>query len=129
MPAHAITAIPIEIGKDAVHGKACIPLDARQQIANPRVPREGFQQKLRVKIRAAFIGHPRGQSRLLHDATNGTSAKLVNIVHDEVIVEVDAGEADSAALLLEKAMVSAGEQYVSKVPVKVDVKIANEWVK
>ena len=67
--------------------------------------------------------------RLLHDAINGTSAKLVNIVHDEVIVEVDAGEADSAALLLEKAMVSAGEQYVSKVPVKVDVKIADEWVK
>jgi hypothetical protein len=30
---------------------------------------------------------------------------------------------------LENSMVSAGEQYVSKVPVKVDVKIADEWVK
>ena len=28
--------------------------------------------------------------RLLHDSINGTSAQLVNIVHDEVIVECDA---------------------------------------
>ena len=67
--------------------------------------------------------------RLLHDAIAGTSAKLVNIVHDEVIIEVNADEAESAAKLLENSMVSAGEEFVSKVPVKVDVKTADEWVK
>jgi DNA polymerase-1 len=67
--------------------------------------------------------------RLLHDSLNGTSAKLVNIVHDEIIVETDAAEAEMIAEKLEKAMCAAGEEFISKVPVKVDVQIADEWVK
>lgn len=67
--------------------------------------------------------------RLLHDSLKGTSARLVNIVHDEIIVETDAAEAEIIAQKLEKAMCAAGEEYVTKVPVKVDVEIADEWVK
>jgi DNA polymerase-1 len=67
--------------------------------------------------------------RLLHEAISGTSAKLVNIVHDEIIVEVNASEAENVAKLLEKAMCDAGEVYVTKVPVKVDVEISEEWTK
>ncbi len=66
---------------------------------------------------------------ILHKEISGTSAHLVNIVHDEVILECDASEADSAADKLEKAMCAAGEEYISKVPVKVDVHIADEWAK
>ena len=66
---------------------------------------------------------------LLHNQMSGTSAKLVNIVHDEIIVECDAAEADATAKLLENAMCSAGVEYVKKVPVKVDVHIADEWAK
>lgn len=66
---------------------------------------------------------------LLHDQMRGTSAKLVNIIHDEVIVECDAEEADITAKALEKAMCDAGEEYVKKVPVKVDVQISDEWAK
>jgi DNA polymerase-1 len=67
--------------------------------------------------------------RLLHDKISGTSARLVNIVHDEIIVEADAAEAEATADKLEKAMCAAGEEYVKKVPVKVDVHIADEWTK
>lgn len=67
--------------------------------------------------------------RLLHDSIAGTSAKLVNIVHDEIIVECDASEAESTCKKLEKAMCDAGEEIVKKVPIKVDAKIADEWVK
>ncbi len=67
--------------------------------------------------------------RLLHDQMQGTSAKLVNIVHDEIIVECDAVEADTTAKLLEMAMCEAGREYVKKVPVKVDVHTADEWAK
>jgi DNA polymerase I-like protein with 3'-5' exonuclease and polymerase domains len=66
---------------------------------------------------------------LLHKEIRGTSAKLVNIVHDEIILECDAAEAESTADKLEKAMCAAGEEYVKKVPVKVDVKISDEWSK
>ncbi|MGI8812298.1 MAG: DNA polymerase [Pyrinomonadaceae bacterium] len=67
--------------------------------------------------------------RLLHDSIIGTNAKLVNIVHDEIIVECDAGEADATAAKLEAAMRQAGERYIKKVPINVDVHIADEWSK
>jgi DNA polymerase I len=66
---------------------------------------------------------------LLHQELKSTSAKLVNIVHDEVIVECDAVEADAIADKLSQAMCAAGEEYIKKVPVKVDVKISDEWAK
>ncbi|MGC2237126.1 MAG: DNA polymerase [Pyrinomonadaceae bacterium] len=66
---------------------------------------------------------------LLHKELRGTSAKLVNIVHDEIILECDAADATATADKLEKAMCAAGEEYVKKVPVKVDVKISDEWSK
>lgn len=67
--------------------------------------------------------------RLLHDDIRETSAKLVNIVHDEIIVECDQSEAEATAKILESAMVRAGEQFITKVPVKVDIHIADEWTK
>jgi DNA polymerase-1 len=66
---------------------------------------------------------------LLHQKISGTSARLVNIVHDEIIVEADTAEAEATAEKLEKAMCAAGEEYISRVPVKVDVKISDEWTK
>ena len=67
--------------------------------------------------------------RLLHDDIRETSALLVNIVHDEIVVECDAAEAEQTANKLESAMLRAGEQFVKKVPIKVDVHTANEWCK
>ncbi len=67
--------------------------------------------------------------RLLHDSLAGTTARLVNIVHDEVIVECDASEAEQTAEKLSLAMIAAGREYVTKVPVTADVHIADEWAK
>ena len=67
--------------------------------------------------------------RLLHDSLRGTSGKLVNIVHDEVMVECDAAEADLIAAKLDESMVSAGSEFVSRVPIRTDVHIADEWSK
>ncbi len=67
--------------------------------------------------------------RLLHDDIRRNSAKLVNIVHDEIIVECDAAEADQISKILDSAMLRAGEQYVKRVPIKIDAHIADEWTK
>lgn len=66
---------------------------------------------------------------LLHEEISGTSTKLVNIVHDEIVLECDAADADETAKLLERAMLAAGEEFLSNVPVKVDVHVADEWDK
>jgi len=67
--------------------------------------------------------------RLLHDDLRGTTAKLVNIVHDEIVVECDAADAEEMADKLESAMLRAGQEYVKRVPIKVDAVIADQWCK
>ncbi|HXD33450.1 MAG TPA: DNA polymerase [Pyrinomonadaceae bacterium] len=67
--------------------------------------------------------------RLLEDDLRGTTAKIVNIIHDEIVVEVDADEASDIAVRVERAMCAAGEEYLHTVPVKVETEIADEWVK
>ena len=67
--------------------------------------------------------------RLLHDDLRDGSGRLVNIVHDELVVECDAADVDHIAAKLESAMLRAGEQFVRRVPIKVDVHVADEWCK
>jgi len=67
--------------------------------------------------------------RLLRDELRGSNAQIVNIIHDEIVVEADAAEAQDVAVKVERAMVAAGEEYVKTVPVKVETEIADEWVK
>ena len=67
--------------------------------------------------------------RLLHDDIRDTSARLVNIVHDEIVVECDNVDAQQTPAILEAAMVRAGEQFVTKVPIRVDVHVACDWAK
>ena len=67
--------------------------------------------------------------RLLNDELKSTSAKIVNIIHDEIVVEVDESESAEVAKKVERAMCAAGEEYLTTVPVKVESQIASEWTK
>lgn len=67
--------------------------------------------------------------RLLHDSLHGSSGKLVNIVHDEIMVECDAADAEAVAVELENAMTAAGQEFIKRVAIKADVHIADEWAK
>jgi DNA polymerase I-like protein with 3'-5' exonuclease and polymerase domains len=67
--------------------------------------------------------------RLLNDELRNTSARIVNIIHDEIVVEVDDDEAGEVAQKVERAMCAAGEEYLQTVPVKVETQIASEWTK
>ena len=67
--------------------------------------------------------------RLLNDELRGTSAQIVNIIHDEIVVEVDEGESQEIAGKVERAMCAAGEEFVEAVPVKVETQVASEWTK
>ncbi|MDT4968173.1 MAG: polymerase [Acidobacteriota bacterium] len=67
--------------------------------------------------------------RLLHDHLRDTSAFIVNIIHDEIVVEADTDEVEDIARKVEAAMCAAGEEYLKKVPVTVETEVAEEWVK
>jgi DNA polymerase-1 len=67
--------------------------------------------------------------RLLHDRLRETTAEIVNIVHDEIVVECDAERAEEVAKVVEESMCAAGEEFVTRVPVKVEYEVSDEWVK
>jgi DNA polymerase I len=67
--------------------------------------------------------------KLLKDELRETNAKVVNIIHDEIVVEADADEAQDVAGTVEQVMCAAGQEYLKTVPVKVETEIADEWVK
>lgn len=67
--------------------------------------------------------------RLLHDSLAGSSAGIVNTVHDEIIVECDAAEAEDVVNKVENSMRSAGAVYLKKTPLIVEARIAGEWSK
>ena len=67
--------------------------------------------------------------KLLRDELRETNAKVVNIIHDEIVVESDAGEAQDIAEKVERMMCVAGEEYLKTVPVKVETEISDEWLK
>ena len=67
--------------------------------------------------------------RLLHDRLRDTSAEIVNIVHDEIVVEADAAQAEEITRAVERSMCEAGEEFVTLVPVKVETQVSDAWVK
>jgi DNA polymerase-1 len=56
-----------------------------------------------------------------------TGTQIIGTVHDEIILEVAEEKANDAAVILEKAMIEAGQAYLSKVPVEVEVAIGETW--
>lgn len=71
-------------------------------------------------------------SVLMFDAEirkEGLKAQVVNLVHDEIVVECQKDNADRVKELLEKAMKHAGKVILKRVPVEVESIIKDKWVK
>jgi len=54
-------------------------------------------------------------------------AKIVHIVHDEIILEAPEEKAEEMKKILEDAMKEAGQYYIKSVPVEVEGNICNSW--
>jgi len=59
----------------------------------------------------------------------GLEAKLVNLVHDEIVVECRLEEAEEVRRVLEEAMVKAGHIVLKHVPVLAESAVSDRWVK
>ncbi len=55
--------------------------------------------------------------------------KIVNVIHDEVLVETPEEIAEETAYQLEKAMVDAGAKFCTRVPLKADPCVSPYWKK
>lgn len=75
---------------------------------------EGFKQALDLLVKS-LMEHPR--------------FKIVNVIHDEILLEVPLDEAEKAKDILEKSMIQGMERILRIVPVVVDIKIQDNWKK
>jgi DNA polymerase-1 len=65
----------------------------------------------------------------LRTALRGYNARVVNTVHDEIVVEVIAEQAEDVKRIVEHEMIRAGEQILQTVPVVADAAIGDYWKK
>jgi len=66
---------------------------------------------------------------LLYKALKETGAKIVNCIHDEIVVEVAEGRANECAAIVDREMVTAAREFIRSVPVSVDTVVADAWLK
>jgi DNA polymerase I-like protein with 3'-5' exonuclease and polymerase domains len=57
------------------------------------------------------------------------NARVVNTVHDEIVVEAPEDRAEEVCKLVEREMVKAGQRIISLVPIVADAKIGDYWSK
>jgi DNA polymerase-1 len=66
---------------------------------------------------------------LLYEALAPMDAKIVNCVHDEIVVEALESQAQPCREILEREMTAAARTFIRSVPVTVDISIADAWLK
>lgn len=59
----------------------------------------------------------------------GLDAFMVNMVHDEMVVEVAASQAEPVREIIVREMISGAAEFIRAVPVEVDAKIGETWSK
>ncbi|MEJ5172763.1 MAG: DNA polymerase, partial [Hydrogenothermaceae bacterium] len=57
------------------------------------------------------------------------SSKIVNLVHDEIVIESQEDSIDKNVEILKEAMEKAGKRILKKVPVAFEINISNTWEK
>ena len=66
---------------------------------------------------------------LLYESLRGIDARIVNCIHDEIVVEVAADQAEECAVVVGREMEAAAREFIRSVPVTVDTVIEDAWVK
>ncbi|MBI2373077.1 MAG: hypothetical protein HYV07_03660 [Deltaproteobacteria bacterium] len=60
-------------------------------------------------------------------ATEKLDARLVNMVHDELVVEASEAQSARALEVLVREMKSAGREFVRRVPIEIDAEVSDTW--
>jgi DNA polymerase I-like protein with 3'-5' exonuclease and polymerase domains len=84
-------------------------------------------EKLNTPIQGTSADILKKALSILPNSLSGTRSKIVACVHDEIVLEIPVDHAKEASRILVQTMITAGEQYLKKVPVEVDVTISDNW--
>lgn len=58
---------------------------------------------------------------------NRTAAKLICVIHDEILLECPIAEVETVRALLKRSMVWAGNKFLTPIPCEVDIQMIDSW--
>jgi DNA polymerase I len=98
------------------------PSDRQQQGALARVGRNAPIQGTASDIFKRAM-------RLVDEALSGTDARVINSIHDEIVVECSPETATRTATSVSNAMKEAAHGFLKRVPVEVETLVSDAWLK
>ncbi len=99
-------------------------LGGRRRIWQDRPP---LTELLNTPVQGTAADIVKKALAMLPKELEGTGSRISSTVHDEIILEVLEDRDKGVAHILKKVMEEAGCYYLKKVPVEVEVSLANSW--
>jgi DNA polymerase-1 len=65
----------------------------------------------------------------LHQDLKGLDAHIINLVHDEILIEANEGIVDQVVEIVKRDMKKAGADFLQTVPIEIDIHIEDTWRK
>ena len=90
-------------------------------------PDKGFCERLNTRIQGTAADGMKKAMVLLHEQLPRLGARLVLVVHDEVLVEAPIALAEEVRAVVESAMKTGMEKYVTSVPIVAKATIRRTW--
>jgi DNA polymerase-1 len=109
----------------AATAKECRTLAGRRRLLDDKTP---YTHRLNTPVQGTEADGLKTALALLWERRELAPGALpVLVVHDEVVVECDAGQAEAVAAWLRQAMLEGMAPLIDPVPVEVEVQIAPAW--
>ncbi|HKI35179.1 MAG TPA: DNA polymerase [Gemmataceae bacterium] len=104
------------------------PIDTRTLAGRRRTNIERYTEKLNTPVRGTGADGLKLALALLWERRREVSGAIpVLVVHDEIVVECDTGQAEAVEVWLTRAMVDAMTPLIDPIPVEVEVKVGRTW--
>jgi DNA polymerase-1 len=104
------------------------PIDTRTLTGRRVLYVERFSEKLNLPIQGTGADGLKLALTLLWERREQVpDAFPIIAMHDEIVVEAEASDADAAALWLKTAMMDAMAPLIAPVPIEVEVNVGRSW--
>ena len=90
---------------------------ARVRVAK-NMPIQGTNADM-IKLAMARIARALAEEKL--------DGRLINMIHDELVIEAGEGDVERVTAIVKREMISAGAAFVRRIPVEVDVHVGDVW--
>jgi DNA polymerase I len=125
-------------GRDSVNlGYSLTPLGRKRYFNKPSPDDMDYRRRMaeierqgkNAPIQGANADITKMALVFLRDSLKKYDARVVNTVHDEIVVEVIESQAEEVCKLVEEEMIRAGKELLHSVAIKADAKIGDCWSK